>query len=114
MAVIDASAEAVERARKGEGPTLMEFRTWRHFGHWEGDPDAKLFTYRDPKEHEEWLKKDPIPKFRQDIILGGFATAEELNEIERKVDQEIEEAIEFAENSPYPDVSILTEDVYAQ
>lgn len=114
MAVIDASAEAVERARKGEGPTLMEFRTWRHFGHWEGDPDAKLFTYRDPKEHEEWLKKDPIPKFRQDIILEGFATAEELNEIERKVDQEIEEAIEFAENSPYPDVSILTEDVYAQ
>lgn len=113
MAVIDASADAVDRARKGEGPTLLEFRTWRHLGHWEGDPDARFFTYRDPKEHEEWLKKDPIPKFRQDIINGNFAEPEELDEICAKVDREIEEAIEFAENSPYPDVSILTEDVYA-
>lgn len=113
MAVIDASADAVERARKGDGPTLLEFRTWRHLGHWEGDPDARLFTYRDPKEHEEWLKKDPLPKFRQDIINGNFAKPEELDEICAKVDQEIEEAIEFAQNSPYPDVSILTEDVYA-
>ena len=113
MAVIDAAAEAVERARRCEGPTLLEFRTWRHFGHWEGDPDARLFTYRDPKEHEEWLKKDPIPKFRKDIVNGAYATVEELDAIDRKVDGEIEEAIAFAENSPYPDVSILTEDVYA-
>lgn len=113
MAVIDAASEAVDRARRGEGPTLLEFRTWRHFGHWEGDPDARLFTYRDPKEHEEWLKRDPIPKFRNDIINGNYATAEELDAIDRKVDEEIEEAIAFAENSPYPEVSILTEDVYA-
>lgn len=113
MAVIDAASEAVDRARRGEGPTLLEFRTWRHFGHWEGDPDARLFTYRDPKEHEEWLKRDPIPKFRNDIINGNYATTEELDAIDRKVDEEIEEAIAFAENSPYPEVSILTEDVYA-
>lgn len=113
MAVIDAASEAVDRARRGEGPTLLEFRTWRHFGHWEGDPDARLFTYRDPKEHEEWLKRDPIPKFRNDIVNGDYATAEELDAIDRKVDEEIEEAIAFAENSPYPEVSILTEDVYA-
>ena len=48
MAVIDAAAEAVDRARRGEGPTLLEFRTWRHFGLWEGDPDAHLFSYRYP------------------------------------------------------------------
>lgn len=113
MAVIDASAEAVGRARRGEGPTLLEFRTWRHFGHWEGDPDARLFTYRDPKEHEEWLKKDPIPGFRKDIVNGDYAAIEELDAIDRKVEEEIEEAIAFAEDSPYPEVSILTEDVYA-
>lgn len=113
MAVIDAADEAVSRARKGEGPTLLECKTWRRFGHWEGDPDIRLFTYRNKEEHEAWLKRDPLPKFRNDIIQGGYASAEELNAIEEGVDKEIEEAIEFAENSPYPDVSILTEDVYA-
>lgn len=113
MAVIDAADEAVTRARKGEGPTLLECKTWRRFGHWEGDPDIRLFTYRNKEEHEAWLKRDPLPKFRNDIIQGGYATAEELNDIEKGVDKEIEEAIEFAENSPYPDASILTEDVYA-
>lgn len=113
MAVIDAADEAVSRARRGEGPTLLECKTWRRFGHWEGDPDIRLFTYRNKEEHEAWLKRDPLPKFRNDIIQGGYATAEKLNAIEKGVDKEIEEAIEFAENSPYPDVSILTEDVYA-
>lgn len=113
MAVIDAADEAVSRARKGEGPTLLECKTWRRFGHWEGDPDIRLFTYRDQKEHEEWLKRDPLPKFRNDILQGKYATAEELDAIEKGVALEIEEAIDFAENSPYPDVSILTEDVYA-
>lgn len=113
MAVIDAANEAVTRARKGEGPTLLECKTWRRFGHWEGDPDIRLFTYRNKEEHEAWLKRDPLPKFRNDIIQGGYASAEELNDIEKGVDKEIEEAIKFAENSPYPDVSILTEDVYA-
>ena len=113
MAVIDAADEAVSRARRGEGPTLLECKTWRRFGHWEGDPDIRLFTYRNKEEHEAWLKRDPLPKFRNDIIQGGYVTAEELNAIEKGVDKEIEEAIEFAENSPYPDVSILTEDVYA-
>lgn len=113
MAVLDAADEAVTRARNGEGPTLLECRTWRRFGHWEGDPDIRLFTYRDRKEHEEWMKKDPLPRFRSDILMTGLASAGELDAIEKKVDQEIAEAIEFAENSPYPDVSILTDDVYA-
>ena len=112
MAVIDATDEAVERARKGGGPTLMEFKTWRRLGHWEGDPDARLFIYREKKEHEKWLKKDPLPKFRKDLLDGKYASAAELDAIEKKVDEEIEEAIEFAQESPWPDVSILTEDVY--
>lgn len=113
MAVLDAADEAVSRARKGEGPTLLEFKTWRRFGHWEGDPDIRLFTYRNREEHEAWLKKDPIPKFRNDIINGHYASSEELDTIDAKVKQEIEEAIKFAEESPYPDVSILTDDVFA-
>ena len=113
IAVLDAADEAVSRARKGEGPTLLEFKTWRRFGHWEGDPDIRLFTYRNREEHEAWLKKDPIPKFRNDIINGHYASSEELDTIDAKVKQEIEEAIKFAEESPYPDVSILTDDVFA-
>lgn len=113
MAVIDAAGEAADRARRGDGPTLLEFKTWRRFGHWEGDPDIRLFTYRNKEEHEAWLKKDPIPKYRNDLIINGFASPEELDAIEKHVDDEIKEAIEFAENSPYPDVSILTQDVYA-
>ncbi len=113
MAVIDAAGEAADRARRGDGPTLLEFKTWRRFGHWEGDPDIRLFTYRNKEEHEAWLEKDPIPKYRNDLIINGFASPEELDAIEKHVDDEIKEAIEFAENSPYPDVSILTQDVYA-
>ncbi|BDF57961.1 pyruvate dehydrogenase E1 component subunit alpha [Christensenellaceae bacterium] len=113
MAVIKATTKAVDRARKGEGPTLLEFKTWRHFGHFEGDPDERQFIYRDKKEHEEWLKKDPIPRFREVLKNDKVATEEELVAIEKKIDEEIAEATEFAENSPYPDVSTLTEDVYA-
>ena len=112
-AVIEATEKAVERARKGDGPTLLEFKTWRHFGHFEGDPDERQFIYRDKKEHEEWLKKDPIPRFREVLKKDKVATEEELVAIEKKIDEEIAEATEFAENSPYPDVSTLTEDVYA-
>ena len=106
-------SKSSNRARKGEGPTLLEFRTWRRYGHWEGDPDIRLFTYRNKEEHEAWLNKDPIPKYRNDLINGGTASSEELDAIDSKVDGEIKAAIEFAENSPYPDVSILTQDVYA-
>ena len=59
------------------------------------------------------MKKDPIPKFRNDLLQSGLIGAEELNAIDKRVDQEIEEAIKFAENSPYPDVSTLTDNVYA-
>lgn len=112
MAVLDASDEAVRNARAGKGPTLMEFKTWRHFGHWEGDPDIRLFVYREKKEHEEWLKKDPLPRFRKDIIGGKYATGSDLDAIEKKVDAEIEEAIQFAMDSPYPDPAELIEDVF--
>ena len=85
MAVLDATDEAVQRARAGEGPTLLEFKTWRQLGHWEGDPDTRAPVYRDPKEHEEWLKKDPLPRFRKAIVDGDFGTAEELDAIEKEM-----------------------------
>ncbi|MEA4854501.1 MAG: thiamine pyrophosphate-dependent dehydrogenase E1 component subunit alpha [Christensenella sp.] len=112
-AVVAATKRAVDRARKGEGPTLLEFKTWRHFGHFEGDPDEKQFIYRDKAEHEEWLKKDPIPRYQAKLVADKVATQKELDEIEKKVDEEIATATKFAEDSPYPDVSTLTEDVYA-
>lgn len=113
MAVYEATVTAVERARAGEGPTLLEFKTWRHLGHWEGDPDSRLFVYRDKAEHEEWLKKDPIPRMRAALIEEKLATAQELDAIDRQVDEEIEEAVEFAMESPFPEICTLTDNVYA-
>lgn len=110
--VVEATKRAVDRARKGEGPTLLEFKTWRHFGHFEGDPDERQFIYRDQKEHEEWLKQDPIPRYKAQLIKEKVATEKELDAVEKKVDDEIAVATKFAEDSPYPDVSTLTEDVY--
>jgi len=112
MAVFESTCEAVERAREGKGPTLLEFKTWRHLGHWEGDPDTRLFIYREQKEHEEWLKKDPVILFRAALINEKFATAGELDAIDKKVQEEIDEAVEFAMDSPFPAIETLTENVY--
>ena len=60
LAVQEASAKLIERARKGEGPSILECMTWRHHGHFEGDSA----DYKDPKQQEEWLAKDPIPLFK--------------------------------------------------
>lgn len=113
-AVYEAAKVAIERARNAEGPTLLEFRTWRHHGHYEGDPDLKQFIFRDRAEHEAWLKRDPIVNTRAKLLAEGTATEAELAEIERAAKQEIEEAVEFAHESPWPDPSELMADVYAK
>jgi len=113
LAVYEAASEAVKRARNGEGPSIVECITWRHRGHWEGDPDLAQFIYRDKNEHEEWLEKDPIPRFRNYLVDKKLAEKTELDAIEEEIAKELEAAIKFAEDSPEPKLSSLYEDVYA-
>lgn len=109
IAVHEAVTEAVKRARRGEGPTLIEAKTYRWRGHFEGDPTV----YRSKEELEEWIKRDPIKLFKDRLISSGMVSQEEIAEIEKKVEDEVEQSVKFAEESPYPDPSETLEDVYA-
>ena len=108
LAVREVAAEAVDRARGGGGPTLIEAKTWRHWGHFIGD-SAK---YRDPAEHAAWLKRDPIPAFAAVLVKGGATTQAELDDIQTAAEAEMDAAIEYGRQSPFPDKSELTKDVY--
>ena len=113
-AVYEAAMRAAERARAGKGPTLLEYVTWRHYGHYEGDPDARQWIYRSKAEHEEWMKKDPIPLTRQQLLEEKDATEGELEAIEKAVQDAVQASVEFAHQSPWPDVSETYKDVYAE
>ncbi|MDR1932309.1 MAG: thiamine pyrophosphate-dependent dehydrogenase E1 component subunit alpha [Spirochaetales bacterium] len=108
LAVYEAASEAIARARKGLGPTLIECKTYRQRGHFEGDAGA----YKPPEEQKEWLEKDPIPRFVKFLTENGFS-AKELEAIDASVGQEIAAAIKFAEDSPYPAVEKTVEDIYS-
>ena len=110
LAVYDAAAEAVGRARAGGGPTLIECMTYRQRGHSSSHPPTEG---RDPAEVEAWLRRDPIDRFRAELERRGLVDAERLEEIRASVDTEIEEAVQFAIDSPYPDRAELYRDVYA-
>jgi len=109
LAVYKAAKNAVERARKGDGPTLLECKTYRHKGHSRMDP-AK---YRPKEEVEEWLKKDPIKRLRSKLLESNVLSQAEADEIEQAVIAEVEEAVKFALESPYPAPEEALEDVYA-
>ncbi|MEM3678160.1 MAG: pyruvate dehydrogenase complex E1 component subunit beta, partial [Candidatus Bathyarchaeia archaeon] len=108
LAVYEAAGEAVERARNGDGPTLIECLTYRHGGHSRGDPA----TYRPKDEVEEWLKRDPIPRFKARLIEWGVLKPEEAEQMENEVEDEIRRAVEFAEASPWPKPEVALEDTY--
>lgn len=108
--VHEAMASAAERARKGEGPTLLELRTYRYKGHSMSDP-AK---YRTKDELESYKNMDPVEQVRKAIIDNKFASADDLKEIEKQKNQQVEEAIQFADESPYPDPEEALKDVYVQ
>ncbi len=110
LAVRAAAAEAVTRARSGGGPTLIECKTWRHWGHFIGD----MARYRDPAEHEAWLRRDPIPNFRAKLLAWGVADEAELTQIEQAAEAEMDEAVAFGKTSPFPLVSELTAGVYKE
>ncbi|MCQ2499818.1 MAG: thiamine pyrophosphate-dependent dehydrogenase E1 component subunit alpha [Lachnospiraceae bacterium] len=99
---------AKERALKGEGPTLLEVKTYRYRGHWTGDPE----TYRDRAVTEEWKAKDAIVRFGNYMVENGLATQEEIDKIQADVNEEMDKAAEFALNSPLPDPAHLMDDVF--
>jgi pyruvate dehydrogenase E1 component alpha subunit len=109
-AVHDAVSRAAERARKGEGPTLLEFRTYRYKGHSMSDP-AK---YRTKEEVEEYKHRDPVEVVKQTVLDKKFATEKDLEVIEHRVNDKVEESVRFAEESRYPDPSEALKDVYVQ
>ncbi|NFL95869.1 pyruvate dehydrogenase (acetyl-transferring) E1 component subunit alpha [Clostridium botulinum] len=108
FAVYEAAKEAIKKAREGKGPTLIECKTYRHRGHFEGDP----CVYKPTEEQEEWLAKDPIPRFEKYLVENEILTEEKLKEVQNKVESQIDEAVDFANNSPYPELESVLEDVY--
>ena len=108
--VHEAVAEAAERARKGEGPTLLEFKTYRYKGHSMSDP-AK---YRTKEELEKYKQTDPIEHVRDLILKKKYASEEALAGIDEKIKAAVDDAVRFAEESPYPTTDEVYKDVYVQ
>ena len=105
--VRDAAAVAVRRARSGEGPTLIECLTWRHYGHFLGD----AAPYKKPEDEAEWRKKDPIPNFVKRLVRDGVADFTDIEKIHTEAEEEVAASIRFAEDSPHPDVNVMYEDL---
>jgi pyruvate dehydrogenase E1 component alpha subunit len=110
LAVYEATQTAVKRARRGEGPTLIECKTYRHKGHSRVDPAR----YRPKGEVEEWLAKDPIKRFREKLLQTNTLTEAEIQQIEEGTSAEVEEAVKFAVESQFPAPEEALQDVYGQ
>jgi pyruvate dehydrogenase E1 component alpha subunit len=109
LAVYEAAGAAVDRARSGGGPTLIECRTYRYHGHHEGDPGS---SYRTPEEVAQWRQRDPILLFRNRLLEHGFAP-DDLDRMEREVEALIQDAVQFAAASPWPPAASATIGVFA-
>ena len=109
-AMYAAAREAIQRAREGGGPTLIEAMTYRFQGHVFGDSDA----YIAKEEKDAALAADPVPRYRAALLKAGGDAAQWLTDMEKEIETEIDEAVEFALASPYPSMSELTRDVFAE
>ena len=109
VAVYEAVSESVARARKGKGPTLVECKTYRWHGHYEGDRQS----YKPAAEAEEWRKRDPIPAFRTKLAAEGMLAPADAATIDREAAEEVEAAVKFARESPFPAPEETLEDVFA-
>lgn len=107
-AVHEGVARAVKRAREGGGPTLLEMKTYRYKGHSISDPQK----YRSKDEVDEYKSQDPLHRVLQTILDNQFATQEEIDAIDAKINNLVEESVKFAEESPWPDDSEVYKDVY--
>jgi len=109
LEVYQATHTAFVRARKGEGPTLIECKTYRQKGHHIGDPGT---VYRLKEELEAWKKRDPIKTFKARLIKEEIINKEEVENLEKESRKLIEEAVQFAENSPFPEPEEAFEDLF--
>lgn len=109
VAVYEAAVAAVERARRGDGPTLLVTESYRFEGHYAGEPEV----YRERSEVAKWRKNDPIPRFRKELIENGSASEAELDAIDAEIKQEMMEAVKFAQESPQPDPATAMDYIYA-
>ena len=110
FAVYERAKVAIERARKGEGPSLIETITYRHRGHTIHDQKG----YRSEKEIAEWIARDPIERFKRSVSDAKALTAAELQSVDDEVEQTVTQAEEFAEASPWPTVDSIERDVYVE
>ena len=108
LAVYETITEAVAHARDKKGPTLVECKTYRHRGHFEGDATV----YRTDEELQDWIKKDPIPRLKTYLTENEIMTTEEIDEMETAIKQEIADAVAFAKESPVADPATVVHDVY--
>ncbi|NLG49772.1 MAG: dehydrogenase [Chloroflexi bacterium] len=108
IAVYEAVSQALDRARSGQGPTLIECKTYRWYGHSRSDPRK----YRTKEEEQAWRDRDPLVTFGKRLVEMGIATEEQLEEIEEAASEAIEKATEFALNSPMPAPEEVEQDVY--
>ena len=113
MAMHEATVVAVQRARAGEGPSLIEARTYRYEDHSEGLNRILREPYRTDEEVEQWKERDPISLHSTWLKEQGVATEEEIDSVWSEVNQAIDDALEFARNSPYPEADDLFTDMYA-
>ena len=107
-AVHEGVARAVKRAREGDGPTLLEIKTYRYKGHSISDPQK----YRTKEEVDEYKGKDPLQLVRKTILDNKFASEADLEAIDKRVDEIVNQSVKFAEESPWPDDSEVLKDVY--
>jgi pyruvate dehydrogenase E1 component alpha subunit len=107
-AVHESVARAVKRARAGEGPTLLEIKTYRYKGHSISDPQK----YRSKEEVEEYKGRDPIKAVLDTILVKKFASKEEIDAIDKRIAETVEQSVKFAEESPLPDDSEVLKDIY--
>lgn len=105
--VYRATRKAVDDAKSGKGPTLIEAKTYRHEGHWIGDPQV----YRDKNEVSEWKKKDPIERY-ETALLEEVLNRKKLSSLKKELDEELEEAVEFARKSRFLPKEKVMDDIY--
>jgi acetoin:2,6-dichlorophenolindophenol oxidoreductase subunit alpha len=108
IAVYEAAGEAIARARRGEGPSLLEAKTWRYFGHFEGDQ----VTYRTAEQSAAYREHDPLTTFSAQAVDRGLLKQEEVDRMRSEAEQEVDRAIAFAEASPEPAPEDALTDVY--
>jgi len=112
LAVYETSGKAIEHARAGKGPTLIECKTYRWRGHHEGDPNQGR-RYRTMDEIKEWMEKCPIKRFEERLIEEKILTKPKSKKLWEEIQKEIDDSVEYAHQSPFPEPRDLYEDVYA-